>query len=93
MAGMFAKLPNIFLDLSTFDTSNVTNMDFMFESSKLSTLDLSNFDTNNVTTMNWMFSLATNLQTIYVGPNWSTDGTSTYLTFNNCGTDHVTLKQ
>ena len=93
MAGMFAKLPNIPLDLSNFDTSNVTNMMYMFESSKLSTLDISSFNTSNVTTMSWMFSGATNLQNIYVGPKWSTDGTDKYLMFNQCGTDHVTLKQ
>ena len=81
------------LDLSNFDTSNVTNMSSMFAGCNFTSLDLSNFDTNNVTTMNWMFSSASNLQTIYVGPNWSTDGTDIYQMFNNCGTDHVTLKQ
>ena len=81
------------LDLSNFDTSNVTNMSSMFAGFNFTSLDLSNFDTNNVTTMNWMFSGASNLQTIYVGPNWSTDGTDIYQMFNNCGTDHVTLKQ
>ena len=81
------------LDLSNFDTSNVTNMSSMFAGCNFTSLDLSNFDTNNVTTMNWMFSGASNLQTIYVGPNWSTDGTDIYQMFNNCGTDHVTLKQ
>ena len=80
------------LDLSNFDTSNVTNMSSMFAGCNFTSLDLSNFDTNNVTNMTWMFSDASNLQTIYVGPNWSTAGTDTYLMFNNCGTDHVTLK-
>ena len=81
------------LDLSNFNTSKVTDMGSMFGNSNFTSLDLSSFDTSNVTTMNWMFSGATNLQTVYVGPKWSTDGTSTYLMFNNCGTDHVTLKQ
>ena len=92
MSFMFVGFPNIELNLSGFDTSNVTNMMSMFESSKLSTLDISSFDTSNVTIMSWMFSDATNLQTIYVGPKWSTDGTDTYLMFDGCGTDHVTLK-
>ena len=92
MSFMFVGFPNIELNLSGFDTSNVTNMMSMFESSKLSTLDLSSFDTSNVTIMTWMFSGSTNLQTIYVGHKWSTDGTDTYLMFNNCGTNHVTLK-
>ena len=93
MTNMFKSIPNISLNLRNFDTSNVTNMVGMFSDSKLNILDLSSFDTSNVTDMDWMFSDATNLQTIYVGPKWSTAGTSTYLMFNNCGTDHVTLKQ
>ena len=92
MTNMFKSIPNISLNLRNFDTSNVTNMVGMFSDSKLNILDLSSFDTSNVTDMDWMFSDATNLQTIYVGPKWSTDGTNTYLMFNNCGTDHVTLK-
>ena len=81
------------LNLSTFNTSKVTDMNSIFtECSSLTKLDLSSFDTSNVTNMNHMFYGATNLQNIYVGSKWSTDGTSTYLMFNNCGTDHVTLK-
>ena len=45
------------LDLSNFDTSNVTNMRSMFSNcNKLTSLDLSNFDTSNVTNMRSMFS-------------------------------------
>ena len=44
------------LDLSSFDTSNVTNMSSMFSSSKATTLDVSNFDTSKVTDMSDMFS-------------------------------------
>ncbi len=44
------------LDVSNFDTSKVTNMNYMFMSSKATTLDLSNFDTSNVTSMYGMFS-------------------------------------
>ena len=92
MSYMFVEFPNIELNLSGFVTSNVINMMSMFYKAKLNALDLSSFDTSNVTNMTWMFSDASNLQTIYVGPKWSTDGTNTYLMFNNCGTDHVTLK-
>ena len=92
MSYMFVEFPNIELNLSGFVTSNVINMMSMFAKAKLNALDLSSFDTSNVTNMTWMFSDASNLQTIYVGPKWSTDGTNTYLMFNNCGTDHVTLK-
>ena len=93
MLRMFNECTNLeSLDVSNFDTSKVTNMMFMFANSNFTSLDLSSFDTSNVTNMTWMFSDASNLQTIYVGPNWSTAGTDTYLMFNNCGTDHVTLK-
>ena len=44
------------LDLSDFDTSNVTNMDGMFDGcSSLESVDLSSFDTTNVTDMEGMF--------------------------------------
>ena len=89
---MFGGLPNIHLDLRNFDTSKVTNMSSMFANSNFISLDLSSFDTSNVTSMTWMFSDASNLQTIYVGTKWSTAGTDTYLMFDGCGTDHVTLK-
>ena len=44
------------IDLSKLDTSNVTNMGYMFYGSGVETLDLSTFDTSNVTAMNWMFA-------------------------------------
>ena len=44
------------LDLSNFDTSNVTDMSWMFaDCSGLTELSLSNFDTSRVTDMNCMF--------------------------------------
>lgn len=51
----FTKLTS--LDVSRFDTSNVTSMSFMFENCKyLTTLDLLNFDTSNVVLMSNMFA-------------------------------------
>ena len=45
------------IDLSSFDTSKVTNMGRMFSGmSNLIALDLSNFDTSQVTDMRYMFS-------------------------------------
>ena len=44
------------LDLSNFDTSQVTDMSYMFDDAdNLTTLDLSNFDTSKVTNMDSMF--------------------------------------
>ena len=49
-----SKTKNI--DLSSFDTSNVVSMGYMFsEMSSLTELDLSSFDTSNVTSMSYMF--------------------------------------
>ena len=45
-------------DLSHADTSNVTNMSYMFYyCQNLTSLDLSGFDTSNVTNMSYMFSM------------------------------------
>ena len=45
------------LDLSKFDTSQVTDMSQMFsDMSNLATLNLFNFDTSNVTNMSYMFN-------------------------------------
>ncbi|EMF0453287.1 BspA family leucine-rich repeat surface protein, partial [Enterococcus faecium] len=45
------------MNLSNLDTSNVTNMSYMFYyCSSLTSLDVSHFDTSNVTNMSYMFS-------------------------------------
>ena len=50
----FNKMTSI--DLSALDTSEVTNMNDMFEDcSSLTSLDVRNFDTSNVTDMSYMF--------------------------------------
>ena len=44
------------IDLSSFNTNNVTNMSCMFcKCSSLKSIDLSSFNTNNVTNMSFMF--------------------------------------
>ena len=60
------KIKNILdLDLSNFDTSQVTNMSSMFrDMSNLTTLNLSNFDTSQVTNMDSMLASVSNLTTI-----------------------------
>ena len=55
MASMFADCCSLeSLDLSTFDTSNVTDMSFMFSGLTLTELDLRNFNTSSVTDMSYM---------------------------------------
>ena len=45
------------LNLSNFNTNNVTDMRYMFfKCSSLTSLNLSNFNTNNVNNMEYMFS-------------------------------------
>ena len=66
MSNMFQHCSNLTtLDLSSFDTSNVTDMSVMFsDCSNLTTLDLSNFDTSNVTIMYGMFIGCSALKTL-----------------------------
>ncbi len=62
MNSMFLASGNEILDLSSFDTQNVTNMSEMFSRSNfLTSLDLSSFDTSNVTNMGGMFYRMSNL--------------------------------
>lgn len=57
MSSMFSNCNSLSsLDVSSFDTSQVTNMSGMFRSiSGLSSLDISSFDTSKVTDMSSMF--------------------------------------
>ena len=57
MTGMFFECSSLKeINLSNFNTNNVTNMSYMFsECSSLKDLNLSNFNTTNVTNMNYMF--------------------------------------
>ena len=74
------------LDLSHFNTSKVMYMTQMFSScTGLTSLDLSHFNTAKVTDMRYMFNNSYNLQTIYVGNDWSTAAvTSSTDMFLNC---------
>ena len=60
---MFYDCSNITtIDLSSFDTKNVTNMSYMFSGcDNITNLDLSSFDTKNVTNMSNMFCDCNNI--------------------------------
>ena len=61
------------LDVSHINMSKVKLMRWMFAyCTGLTSLDLSSFNTANVTDMRYMFINSYNLQTIYVGNDWST---------------------
>ena len=79
------------LGLENFNTTNVTDMAYMFNSSKATELDLSSFDTSKVTTMENMFcnsevedldissfdtSLVTNMSCMFEGVTASIDTSS-----------------
>ena len=56
-----SSLTNI--NLSNFDTNNVTNMEHMFSGcSSLTNINLSNFNTNNVIDMGFMFEGCSSLK-------------------------------
>ena len=63
---MFSVCRSIsYLDISNFDTNNVTSMRYMFNSgTSLESLDLSHFQTSKVTTMENMFSVCSRLTSL-----------------------------
>ena len=68
MSEMFFYCKNLFkLNLSSFNTINVTDMSYMFSLCfNLSELNLSSFNTINVTNMNWMFDGCNNLNKVII---------------------------
>ncbi len=73
------------LDLSSFNTSNVTTMWGMFEEcSSLTSLDLSSFNTSNVTNMGVMFSGCSSLTSLDLS-NFNTSNVTTMSSmFSGC---------
>jgi len=72
---MFRETPSLVnIDVTSFDTSNVTNMAEMFRASGITSLDLSNFKTSNTTNMNLMFTAATALTELNLGENFVFNG-------------------
>ena len=73
MSGIFYRCSGLTsLDLSNWDTSNVTKMYMMFAGcSGLTSLDLSTWDTSNVTNMSYMFNGCRSLTSLDLS-NWDT---------------------
>lgn len=80
------------INLKGIDTSNVTNMAFMFYGSDFEELDLTSFDTRNVKHMDQMFYQCEKLKKILVSRDkWViSDDCTTNAMFEFCGVDHVT---
>ena len=73
------------LDLSIFNTSNVTNMSYIFSCNySLINLDLSNFNTKNVTNMDSMFCDCSSLTSLDLGNFNTMSVTSMFQIFYNC---------
>ena len=83
---MFNKCYKIkVLDLSNFDTSNVTNMGSMFRHCEsLKELDLSHFDTSNVTIMGAMFYHCYHLIKLDLSNFDTSNVTSMWAMFHHC---------
>ena len=52
------------IDFTSFNTQNISDMSYMFNSCSITNLDLSNFDTQNVENMSHMFCYCGDLKTI-----------------------------
>ena len=73
------------LDLSSFNTSTVTDMRDMFSGcDKLTSLNLSSFDTSKVTTMSNMFDYCAELTSLILGPNFFKFADFLHLNLSHC---------
>ena len=83
---MFYECENLTtLDVSNFNTSNVTDMSNMFwNCNNLTTLDVSNFNTSNVTAMNNMFNGCCKLTTLDLSNFDTSNVTAMNSMFNGC---------
>ena len=67
------------------NTSNVTNMDYMFQNCRgLTSLDVSNFNTSNVTSMTQMFASCNGLTSLDLSNFNTSNVTSMASMFSNC---------
>ena len=82
---MFHWFPGETLNLSKFDTSNVTTFENMFENCRsLKQLDLSNFNTSKATSFGSMFAECWELEELDISNFNTANVTSFYSMFANC---------
>ena len=80
------------LNLSNFNTNNVTNMYGMFyDCSSLTSLNLSNFNTNNVTDMKSMFSHCSSLTSLNLSTFNTNNVTDIYFMFDGVNKEKYKL--
>ena len=73
------------IDLSGWNTSNITNMSKMFsECYLLTSLDLSGFDTSKVTNMNNMFLDCKELSNLTLGTDWASNSKISSFDLSSC---------
>lgn len=89
MSNLFRGAVYSVIGIENFDTSNVTNMSYMFGESdggqmsiSLGEKDLLTFDTSKVTKMQGLFKECSGLETIYVSNLWSTASVTDQSTCN-----------
>ena len=83
---MFFNLKNIIkVDLSKFDSSQVTDIGCMFEQcNSLEYIDFTNFKTSTVTYMGWMFNYCISLKSINLNNFDTSKVTDMHNMFSNC---------
>ena len=90
MYGMFYYMNVDHLDLTAFDVSNVTNMEYALSNAWLITIDLTGWNTSNVENMKDLFSWQYYLTTIYASDSFvTTKVTKSDDIFNMNGYDNL----
>ena len=92
ISNMFYNCSSLtYLDISDFDTSKVTNMNYMFSGTKLASLDLSHFNTSKVTEMAGMFSNMGSLEYLNISSFDTSKVTSMQYMFSNSNINYLDL--
>ena len=93
MNGMFYNCGSLTnLDLSSFDTSNVTDISGMFYNcSSLTGIDLSSFDTSRLLDVQSLFAGCRNLKTVIMDPAVNQDAKTNRM-FEGCRAEIIIIQ-